>query len=351
MVAALVVKLPFCSSPAACRCVPAVAGQGHRLPGRVGSADDEAAGRGVPRPGGARDRGCRLPRRVPDRGRNHLDDAAAGQRGAVRAETAPDRETGPAAGQRRPAGHLRPIAVSGTWAGAVISVYGHDTTVQITVIDALWHGSFKTAPGRVVLVRAPDSGKPCDLALFTLDTQASPAAIAERYSWRWAIKPSNATGKQILGVGDACNRAEKAVERTVPFGFLIQSLLVCWYTLSAYDPADIDRRPGYARGTAPRRPRHPPTCSPGSAASSPKPDFPPSGQATTATIKPTWMPGPATAPPPNSETRGASATPEKRKVDSSILSLTTSEGCFCTALTSGNAGRGHGRLRRSRGLR
>src|SRR5208283_205517 len=73
------------------------------------------------------------------------------------------------------------IAVSATWAGAVISVYGHDTTVQITVIDALWHGSFKTAPGRVVLVRDPDSGKPCDLALFTLDTQASPAAIAERY--------------------------------------------------------------------------------------------------------------------------------------------------------------------------
>src|SRR6266702_2210566 len=115
------------------------------------------------------------------------------------------------------------IAVSATWAGAVISVYGHDTTVQITVIDALWHGSFKTAPGRVVLVRDPDSGKPCDLALFTLDTQASPAAIAERYSWRWAIEPSNATGKQILGVGDACNRAEKAAERTVPFGFLIQT--------------------------------------------------------------------------------------------------------------------------------
>jgi len=68
-------------------------------------------------------------------------------------------------------------------------------------------------------------------------------------------RASNAAGKQILGAGDACNRAEKAVERTVPFGFLIQSLLVCWYTVSAYDPADIDRRrrlcPWYRTKTTP----------------------------------------------------------------------------------------------------
>jgi hypothetical protein len=35
---------------------------------------------------------------------------------------------------------------------------------------------------------------------------------------------------------------DKAVERTVPFGFLIQSLLICWYARCAYDPADIRRR-------------------------------------------------------------------------------------------------------------
>ena len=66
--------------------------------------------------------------------------------------------------------------------------------------------------------------------------------IAGRYSWRWPTEPSNATGKQILGAGDACNRVEKAVERTVPSGFLVQSLLICWYARCAYDPADIDRR-------------------------------------------------------------------------------------------------------------
>lgn len=134
------------------------------------------------------------------------------------------------------------IAASAAWSSAVINVYGHDTAVQITAVEGLWHGSFKTAPGRVVLVRDPGSPGPYDLGLFTLDTGAAPAAVAERYSWRWPIEPSNAAGKQILGVGDACNRAQKAVERTVPFGFLVQTLLICWYARCASAPADIELR-------------------------------------------------------------------------------------------------------------
>ena len=131
--------------------------------------------------------------------------------------------------------------------------------MQIAAAEALWHGSFKTAPGRVVLVRdpgsGPGSGKPYDLGLFTLDTDADPAAIAGRYSWRWPIEPANATGKQLLGAGDACNRVEKAVKRTVPFAFLVQSLLILWYARCAWDPADIDRRrrlcPWYTTKTEP----------------------------------------------------------------------------------------------------
>jgi hypothetical protein len=147
------------------------------------------------------------------------------------------------------------IASGTAWQDAVINVYGHDTAVQLTAADALWHGSFGTAPGRVVLVRAPGSPKAYDLGLFTLDTEADPAAIAERYSWRWPIEPSNAAGKQIMGVGDACNRVQNAVERTVPSGFLIQSLLIVWYTRCACVPADIGRRrrlcPWYRTKTSP----------------------------------------------------------------------------------------------------
>lgn len=124
--------------------------------------------------------------------------------------------------------------------------------MQVSTAEAPWHG---TAPGRVVLVRDPGSPSACDPGLFTLDTGTDPAAIAERSSWRWPIEPSNATGKQLPGAGDACNRARKAVERTVPSGFLIQSLLIVWYTAFACDPADIDLRhrlcPWYRTKTSP----------------------------------------------------------------------------------------------------
>jgi hypothetical protein len=128
------------------------------------------------------------------------------------------------------------IAAGTAWQDTVIHAYGQDAAVQIACCEALWHGSFGTAPGRVVLVRGSGSRKPYDLGLFTLDTEAGPAAIAERYSWRWPIEPSNAAGKQLTGAGDACNRTQKAAGRTVPFAFLIQSLMICWYAVSC-DPA------------------------------------------------------------------------------------------------------------------
>jgi DDE superfamily endonuclease len=127
-------------------------------------------------------------------------------------------------------------AAAADWRQTVIRAYGQDTAVQVSVRDALWYGSFKSRPGQLVLVRDPDSGKPYDLGLFTLDTRASAEAIAERYSWRWAIEPSNAAGKQLTGAGDACNRVPKAVERAVPFAFLVQSLMIIWYAIAG-DPA------------------------------------------------------------------------------------------------------------------
>ncbi len=58
-----------------------------------------------------------------------------------------------------------------------------------------------------------------------------------------------------MGAGDACNRVQKAVERTVPFAFLVQSLLICWYARCAYSPAHIARRrllcPWYRTKTEP----------------------------------------------------------------------------------------------------
>jgi len=139
-------------------------------------------------------------------------------------------------------GTCKDAAAAADWREAVVHAYGEEARVQVTARDALWYGSFGPRPGQLVLVRGPDSGKPYDLGLFTLDTEASAEAVAERYSWRWAIEPSNATGKQLTGAGEACNRVPKAVERAVPFAFLVQSLMIIWYSIAGDPAAGVGER-------------------------------------------------------------------------------------------------------------
>jgi len=61
--------------------------------------------------------------------------------------------------------------------------------------------------------------------------------------------------KQQTGVGQARNRLPKAVERTVPFGMIVQSMIIAWYALYGYDPADVTDRaiaqPWYRTKTEP----------------------------------------------------------------------------------------------------
>lgn len=134
------------------------------------------------------------------------------------------------------------LAASATWRTVTVNRYGDLDTVDVAAMPCIWYGSFGNTPGQCVLVREPDSTKPYDTAFFTLDTDASAEQIVERYSVRWSIEPSNATSKQQMGVGQARNRLPRAVERTVPFGMLVQSLVVVWYTTAGYHPDDITAR-------------------------------------------------------------------------------------------------------------
>ena len=47
--------------------------------------------------------------------------------------------------------------------------------------------------------------------------------------------------KGITGVGEARNRTEKAVRRTVPFGFISQGLLTVWYLTDLHDDTRVNR--------------------------------------------------------------------------------------------------------------
>jgi len=109
------------------------------------------------------------------------------------------------------------------------------------VIRCLWYGVFGPQAVQVVLVR--DKSKiGYDVALVTTDLAASAARVIERYASRWSIEVAIEDAKQIGGVGQACNRVRLAVERTVPFALIVNTLAVVWYATVGYHPADVEER-------------------------------------------------------------------------------------------------------------
>jgi hypothetical protein len=85
------------------------------------------------------------------------------------------------------------------------------------------------------------------LALITTDLHAPAEQIVARYADRWSIEQTIKDGKDLLGVGDAQNRVETAVERTVPFMLLTLTILICWYARHGNTAADLTQRRGVAR--------------------------------------------------------------------------------------------------------
>jgi hypothetical protein len=115
------------------------------------------------------------------------------------------------------------------------------------VIVGQWYPVFGAQPVQIVLARRPDSPNPFDIALVSTDLDATAAQLLERYRARWTIETCFQDAKQSTGVGEARNRTPQAVARTVPFGFLCQTLAQLWYALHGQHAHDVAAR----RATAP----------------------------------------------------------------------------------------------------
>jgi DDE superfamily endonuclease len=152
-------------------------------------------------------------------------------------------------------GRLSDLAATATWQTVTVSRYARRDTVQIAVIDSIWYGAFGNTPGHTILVRDTGHTDGYDVAIFTTDPHRPPAEIVARYAARWPIETAIAAGKQLLGIGQARNRLQRAVERTVPFEFVIYSLIIIWYANHGYHPDDITARltaqPWYDHKTEP----------------------------------------------------------------------------------------------------
>jgi len=133
------------------------------------------------------------------------------------------------------------VAATVTWQRTTLRRYGTTQTTDVAEVGCLWYGAFGPRPGRLILVRDP--GRRTVLALFTTDLVCPVVQVVARYADRWAIEVAIEDAKGPMGVGQARNRVAAAVARTVPFGMLAMSLVVCWYTWHGHHRADItDRR-------------------------------------------------------------------------------------------------------------
>jgi hypothetical protein len=150
---------------------------------------------------------------------------------------------------------LAQLARAAAFTPTVVVRYGQKSTVYTAAVCCLWYGVFGPQHVTVVLLREDAAGAGYDLALVTTDLQATPARVVERYAARWSVEVSIEDAKQLVGVGEARNRVAAAVERTVPFGLVCQTLAVCWYATAGHDPADVAehraRAPWYRTKTHP----------------------------------------------------------------------------------------------------
>jgi hypothetical protein len=118
---------------------------------------------------------------------------------------------------------------------------GRTRTAHIHEFVCLWYTPFYTRPVKVILIRNPGRADGFDVALASTDSDATAAQLIARYDSRWTIETAHQEAK-AHGVGDARNRVQKAVQRTVPFGFLCQTITVAWYALHGDPQADLHAR-------------------------------------------------------------------------------------------------------------
>ncbi len=142
---------------------------------------------------------------------------------------------------------LAKIAASAVFEAVTIAgPDGRQRIAHIHTFTCLWYTPFHTRTITVILIRNPGREDGFDVALASTDTTADSGELIARYDSRWTIETCHQEAK-AHGVGEARNRVQKAVQRTVPFGFLTQTITITWYQLHGNPDSDLTER----RRTAP----------------------------------------------------------------------------------------------------
>jgi hypothetical protein len=106
------------------------------------------------------------------------------------------------------------------------------------------HATNPALPSNHYPMTTPGTG--CELHAQISEKDSDTRQLIAGYDSRWTIETYHQEAK-AHGVGEARNRVQNAVERTVPFGFLTQTITIAWYQLHGNPDSDLIAR----RRTAP----------------------------------------------------------------------------------------------------
>jgi hypothetical protein len=162
----------------------------------------------------------------------------------------PERTGGPGRprvkGKRLPS--LAGPAAAAEFSQATVTRYRKAATIEAAPARRPRYAVSGPRPVTVAPVR-DKPGRGFGIALVATDTAATIAQVTERHASRRPAEVSTEDPKQLLGAGQARNRAARAAEATIPFEIAAQATAVTWH-------ATAGRSPGAPRERRRNSPRH-----------------------------------------------------------------------------------------------
>ncbi|MGB7286078.1 MAG: transposase [Salaquimonas sp.] len=139
---------------------------------------------------------------------------------------------------------------SSKWSTHHFDQYGLHGSLQSKTKTGLYYKAGNDRRLRFVLSRDTVGDRPTRI-FYSTDANMSARKILSLFSFRWSIEVTHFDCKQHLGLEDAANRTEKAVQRTAPMAMFLHSLTVVWYATDGHRDFQIPERPWYWWKTEP----------------------------------------------------------------------------------------------------
>lgn len=130
------------------------------------------------------------------------------------------------------------------WQSHRFDQYGLHGSLQTKTRTGLYYKAGKDRLLRFVLSRDTVGDRPTRI-FYCTNVELQPREILSLFSLRWSIDVTHFDCKQYLGLEDAANRKEKAVQRTAPMAMFLYSLTIVWYATEGHQHFEIPNRPWY----------------------------------------------------------------------------------------------------------